>query len=95
MAERGPLRDGSHVNQSEWNADAGPEHQGHQDPFVVDDAVAQQSSADGQNHAHLARPYAMPGRGGRAQPLQRQDEKSAGDQVDDFDDGLISGEVSH
>ena len=63
VAERGPLRDGGHLHHAERNADAAAEHQPDGDPFVVDDAVVQQSAGDGQHHADFARPNAVAGGG--------------------------------
>ena len=62
---------------------------------VVDDAVMQQGAADGQQHADFARPDAAPGRARRTHPFQRENEKDAGNQVDDFDDGLGDGQGVH
>ena len=95
VAERRPLRHGGHLHQAQRNADDGAEHQRDRDPLVVDDAVVQQRAADGQQHADLAGPDAVPGRARRTHPLQRENEQDAGDQVGDFDDGLGDGQSVH
>src|ERR1700733_3681657 len=95
VAESGPLWDGGHLHHAERNADATAEHESDDDPLIVDDAVVEQSAGYGQHHADLAGPDAMAGSGGRTHPLQRQNEKRAGDEVDDFDCGLACGELGH
>src|SRR2546425_11965245 len=46
----------------------------------------QQSSADCKKHPQLTGPDPVARRARRAQPFQRQDEKSGGEEVRDFDD---------
>ena len=95
VAERGPLRDGGHLHHAERDADAASEHEPDGNPFIVDDAVVQQSAGDGQHHADFARQDPVAGGGGRTHPLQRQDKQGAGNQIDRFDDVLASGELVH
>ena len=70
-----------------------PMHQRDRNPLVVDDAVLQQRAADGQQHANFASPDAVAGRARRTHPFQRENEKDAGNQIDNFDDGLVTGRV--
>src|SRR5438309_157957 len=95
MAERGSLRHCGHLDTAERDADACSQHQGDDDPFVIDDAVVQQRARDGQHHADLAGPYSAPGSARRAHPFQRQNEERAGDQINDLNDVLIPGEIGH
>ncbi len=95
MAERGPLWDGRHLHHAEWNADAAAEHQRDDDPLPIDNAVVKQSAGYGQHHADFTSPNPVAGGGGRTHPLQRQDKQGAGDEVDDFDQVLASGEFVH
>src|SRR6266849_6046576 len=95
VAQRGSLRHRGHLHVAERNADDRAEHQGDGDPLVVHDAVMQQRAGDGQHHAHFAGPHAVPRGGGRAQPLQRQNEKDGGDQISDFDEGVGGDRVAH
>jgi len=78
-------------SHTERDADAAAQYQADGDPFVIDDAVMQQSSGDGQQHAQFARPNSVTRRGGRTHPLQRQNKKRAGNQVNRFDQVLASG----
>src|SRR3569832_2669801 len=55
----------------------------------------QKRAANGQHHADLASPYAMPRRSWRSQPLQRQDEQQARNQIDNFNDVLATCEFAH
>ena len=86
VAERGSLRHGGHLHHAEGDADDRAEHQRDDDPPVFDDSVVQQRAADGQQHAQLAGPDAAARRGGRAHPLERQDEEHRGDDVRKFDE---------
>ena len=54
----------------------------------------QQGPADGQQHADLAGPHTVTGRGRRTHPLQREDEQRAGDEIGDFDYDLTGGLAS-
>src|SRR5271169_1773548 len=88
MAERGPLRDGGHVDHAEGHADDGAEDQGDGDPFVFDDVVIQERAGDGEEHADFTGAHAPAGGGGGAHPHQSEDEERGGDQVDDFDESV-------
>ena len=55
----------------------------------------QQRATNGEQHANFARPNAVTRSCRRAHELQRQDEQHTGDEVNDFDDSLIAGEVGH
>ena len=85
VAERGPLWNGGHVDEAQRHADEGSQHQADGNPPVVDDAAVEQRSADRQRHAHLAGQDAAAGRGRRAQPFQREDEKRRRDEIGDLD----------
>ena len=93
VAERGSLRNGRHVHQAQRNPNTGAQHEGDDDPLIVDDAVMQQGPANGQGHADFAGSDAALGGGRTAQPFQRKNKENAGNQVDDLDDLLISREV--
>src|SRR5271154_2886377 len=93
MTERGSLRDRGHMNHSQGNPDSRAQHQSDGDPLVVHDAVMQQGAGNGQDHSNLAGTDPALGGCRRAHPFQRQNKESAGDEVDDLDDLLISGEV--
>src|SRR5256886_10046687 len=95
MAERGPLRHRGQLNRAERDADAWSQHQGDDDPFVIDNSVVQQRARNGQHHTDLAGPDSAPGSARRAHPFQRQNKQRAGDQINDFNDVLISGEIGH
>src|SRR5437763_601955 len=95
MAERGSLRHCGHLDTAERDADACSQHQGDDDPFVIDNSVVQQRARNGQHHTDLAGPDSAPGSARRAHPFQRQNEQRAGDQINDFNDVLISGEIGH
>src|SRR5438128_7028950 len=95
MAERGSLRHCGHLDTAERDADACSQHQGDDDPFVIDNSVVQQRARNGQHHTDLAGPDSAPGSARRAHPFQRQNEERAGDQINDFNDVLISGEIGH
>src|SRR5256712_10283317 len=95
MAERGSLRHRGHLDTAERDADACSQHQGDDDPFVIDNSVVQQRARNGQHHTDLAGPDSAPGSARRAHPFQRQNEQRAGDQINDFNDVLISGEIVH
>src|SRR5947207_15761551 len=95
MAERGSLRHRGHLDTAERDADACSQHQGDDDPFVIDNSVVQQRARNGQHHTDLAGPDSAPGSARRAHPFQRQNEQRAGDQINDFNDVLISGEIGH
>ncbi len=90
MAERGPLRHSGHLHQAERDADNRAQYERQQDPLVLDDAVVEQGSANGQRHAQFSGPHAAPGRGRRAEPFERQDEERRGDQIANFNDELSS-----
>ncbi len=75
VAERGPLRNGSHPHITQRNADDGAQNQRDGDPLVVHDAVVQQRACNGQHHADFARPNPVPRRSRRTQPLERKDEE--------------------
>ena len=85
MAERGSLRDGGHRDVAERDADDGAEHEADGDRVVVDDAGVQERAADGEHHAGFAGQDAAARGGGRAEPLERKNEESGGDQVGEFD----------
>src|SRR5204862_6203371 len=93
MAQCGSLWDRGHLHHAERNSYPRSEHEGDDDPFPIDNAVAQQGAANGQHHADLARPYARPRRRWRTHPLQRQNEQRAGDQINDLDRVLASSEL--
>ena len=95
VAESRPLGDGGHLHQSERNPDTGAEHERDRNPLVIDDPVLQQRPADRQQHSNFACPDAMAGGARRAHPFQRQNEKDAGNQIRDFDDGLGRGQRAH
>src|SRR5258707_6725020 len=95
MTERGSLRDCSHGDASQWNTNDGAQHESDREQPVIDDAVMQQSAADRQQHARFARPDAVPGRGGRTHPLERQDEQHARDEIKNLDDELVACKVRH
>ncbi len=95
VAEGGSLRDGGHLHHAQRDADAAAQHEPDDDPLVVDDAVVEQGAGDGQHHADLAGQNAVAGGGGRTHPLQRKNEQGAGDEIDDFDEGLASGKLGH
>src|SRR3989442_18847 len=94
MAERGSLRHCGHLDTAERDADACSQHQGDDDPLVFH-SVVQQRARNGQHHTDLAGPDSAPGSARRAHPFQRQNEERAGDQINDFNDVLISGEIGH
>src|ERR1700686_3842524 len=93
MAERGSLRHCGHVHHAQRDSDSGAEHECDDNPFVIDDAVMEQGTGDGEDHADLASSHAALGRGWRAHPFQRQNKENAGDEVDDLDDLLIAREI--
>ena len=95
VAERGPLRNGGHGDVAERHADDGAQHQRDGDPLVVDDALVEERADDGQQHAGFAGEDAAARGGGRAQPLERQDEQRRRNDVDDFNDVLTADEVCH
>src|SRR5437870_5504050 len=95
MAERGSLRHRGHLDTAERDADACSQHQGDDDPFVIDNSVVQQRARNGQHHTDLAGPDSAPGSARRTHPFRRQYEERAGDQINDFNDVLISGEIGH
>src|ERR1700722_15895587 len=95
VAEGGSLGNGGHLHHAERDADARAEHQSDDDPLPVDNAVTQQRAADGQDHADFAGENPVARGGGRTHPLQRENEQGAGDEVDDFDEVLASGELGH
>src|SRR5439155_357067 len=94
MAERGSLRHRGHLDTAERDADACAEDQCDDDPLVFH-TVVQQRARDGQHHTDLTGPYSVAGSARRAHPSQRQNEERAGDQINDFNDVLISGEIGH
>src|SRR6266403_2102789 len=55
----------------------------------------QKSSHHGEKHANFAGPYSPPCACRRTQPLQRQDEQHASDQIDRFQKGLTVQDRSH
>src|SRR5208282_3074213 len=87
VAERGSLRNGRHRDFSERNPDDGTEHQRNGDQ-VVAHAVVEQRAADCQHHADFARPDAVAGGGGRAHPLQRENEEHTRDEIEKLDENL-------
>src|SRR5438067_11292405 len=95
MAERGSLRHCGHLDTAERDTDSCPQHQGNDDPFVIDNSVVQQRARNGQHHTDLAGPDSAPGSARRAHPFQRQNEQRAGNQINDLNDVLISGEIGH
>src|SRR5258708_431408 len=95
MTQRGSLRHRSHLDFAQRDADDRPDDQSDHDQFVVDDAVVQESAADGQRHARFAGEDAAARGRWRAEPLQRENEKHGGDQVSDFNDGVGAQKVVH
>src|SRR5438876_10364766 len=95
MAERGSLRHCGHLDTAERDTDSCPQHQGNDDPLVIYNSVMQQRARDGQHHTDLTGPYSAAGSARRAHPSQRQNEERAGDQINDVNDVLISGEIGH
>src|SRR5467141_534569 len=95
MAEGSPLGNSGHLHPAQRNTDAAAQHERDDDPLVIDNAAVQQRAGNRQHHANFSRPDAVAGGSGRAHPLQRQDEQSASDEVNNFDDVLAAGELGH
>ena len=77
---------GGHLHHAEGDADDGADDQGDDDPLVLDDLRVEQRGADGQRHADFAGEDAAARRGGRAQPLERENEENDGDDVGAVDE---------
>src|SRR5215471_5313607 len=95
MAQCGSLRNRRHVYTAQRDADNCPDHQGDGDGGVVHDAVLQQRAADRQQHAQLSGVDPASRRAWRTHPLQRKNEKNAGDEINDLNDALCNGQSVH
>ncbi len=95
MAERGSLRNGGHRDVAERNADDGADDEADGDEFVVDDACVEERAADGEHHAGFAGEKAAARGDGRAEPLERKNEESGGDEVGALDQRVGGEEGSH
>src|SRR5436190_7146860 len=92
VAECRPLWDCGHRHTSKRDTDDRAQHQRDRQQSVVDDAVVQQRAADRQQHARLARPDTVTSGSRRTHPLQREDEQHARDEIQNFNDDLVSRE---
>src|SRR5262249_16082534 len=95
VAERGPLRDRRHRHVAERNSDDGAKYQRDREPLVIDNAVVQKRSGNGQRHAGFAGKHAAPRGGGRAQPFERENKKRGSNQIRDFNQSVYAHEVRH
>src|SRR6202795_1046857 len=84
MAERGSLRHRRHGDATHGHADNGAEHESDRDPSIVEDALVEERSGNGQQHARFAGPNAVARGCGRTQPFQGKNEKNSGNQVSKF-----------
>ncbi len=91
VAQRGPLRHGSHLHHAKRNAHARADNQRDQNPFVLADLRIEQRGGHGQRRGNLADQNPAHGRYRRTQPFQRQDEANCRHYISGIDELLSHG----
>ena len=91
VRQRGPLRHGRerHPRQRHADQDAGRERQ--HDPAVVNDFRLRPRGGDREHHAGDAGVHAVPRRGRRVHPVQREDEQARRDDVGELHHAVAHG----
>jgi hypothetical protein len=56
------------------------------DPLVINNALIEKRSGNGQNHTEFAGPHAVAGSCRRAHQFQRENKERGGSQISEFDD---------